>query len=36
VQQVEVITRERPQEVVLDPDDVLIDLNPQNNWRRVR
>src|SRR5690606_33504559 len=32
-QTVEVVTRERPAEVVLDPRNVLLDMNPGNNRR---
>lgn len=32
-QVVEFVTRERPESVVVDPDGVLIDLQPQNNRR---
>jgi aminopeptidase N len=32
----EVVTRERPREAVLDPRDVLLDLDPSNNRRPVR
>jgi aminopeptidase N len=35
-QRVEVITRERPEEAVLDPEDVLLDIDPTNNRRSVR
>jgi hypothetical protein len=34
-QVVEVITRERPRESVLDPEDVLLDLDPSNNRRAI-
>lgn len=34
-QVVEVVTRERPRESVLDPEDVLLDLDPTNNRRAI-
>ncbi|HET7322122.1 MAG TPA: M1 family metallopeptidase, partial [Longimicrobiaceae bacterium] len=36
VQTVEITTAEAPTEVVLDPEDVLLDLDPSNNSRQVR
>jgi hypothetical protein len=33
LQTVEVVTSDRPTAVVLDPDDVLIDIDPANNRR---
>lgn len=35
-QTVEVITRERPREAILDPRDVLLDIDSSNNRRAVR
>jgi hypothetical protein len=35
-QRVEIITRERPEEAVLDPEDVLLDIDPTNNRRPVQ
>ena len=34
-QTVEMVTTERPAEAVLDPEDILIDLDPSNNRARL-
>ena len=34
-QRVDVITRERPTEAVLDPDGLILDYNRSNNTRRL-
>ncbi len=34
-QVVEIVTRDRPSEVVVDPDGVLLDMNPDNNRGRL-